>query len=54
MSADIENICTYINRAISRELAEKIIDDIEFKLEPSMIPHHTDIIGEIAIVTRRE
>lgn len=54
MSADAESIHTYIYKAITRQLAEAIINDVEFKQEPSMIPYHTNITGEIAIVTRRE
>lgn len=54
MSADADDIHTYIYRSISRDLAEAIINDVEFKQEPSMIPYHTNITGEIAIVTRRE
>lgn len=53
MSAEAEDINTYIYKSITRQLAEAIINDVEFEQEPSMIPYHTDITGEIAIVTRR-
>ena len=54
MSAEAEDIHTYIYRSLTRQLAEAIINDVEFKQEPSMIPSYMDITGEIAIVTRRE
>lgn len=54
MAAEAEDIHTYIYRSLTRQLAEAIINDVEFKQEPSMIPSYTDITGEIAIVTRRE
>lgn len=53
MSTAAESPLTYINKAIAGELAENILNDIEFTLEPSIIPEHTDITGEIAIVTRK-
>ncbi len=54
MSAEAEDIHTYIYRSLTRQLAEAIINDVEFKQEPSMIPSYIDITGEIAIVTRKE
>lgn len=53
MSAEAEDIHTYIYKGITRQLAEAIISDVEFEQEPSMIPYHTNITGEIAIVIRR-
>lgn len=53
MSADAESIHTYIYKALTRQLAEAIINDVEFKLESSIIPYHTDIIGEITIATKK-
>lgn len=52
MSAEAEDIHTYIYRSIKMELAEKIVSDIYFKIEPSFIPYHTDITGEITIVKK--
>lgn len=54
MSTEAENPYRYILNSITRELVEKIINDVEFETEPSYIPGHMDITGEIAIVTRKE
>lgn len=54
MTGDAEDIHRYIYKSLTRQLAEAIINDVEFKQEPSMIPSYIDITGEIAIVTRRE
>lgn len=53
LSADAECAQTYIRRELVRQLAEKIGDEVRFKLYPSRIPDHTDIHGEITIVTVR-
>ena len=52
MSADAESPQTYINRALARQLAETLLDEVEFTVVPSVIPEHTEITGEIAIVTK--
>lgn len=52
MSADAESPQTYINRALVRELAETLINEVEFTVVPSVIPEHTEITGEIAILTK--
>lgn len=53
LSADVDCPATYIYRELARQLAEKIIDEVRFKPYPSRIPYHTDIVGEITIVTKR-
>lgn len=53
MSADAESPQTYINRALARKLAETLLNEIEFTVVPSVIPEHTEITGEIAILTKR-
>lgn len=52
MSADAESPQTYINRALARQLAETLLNEVEFTVEPSDITEHTEITGEIAIVTK--
>lgn len=52
MSADAESPQTYINRALAKQLAETLLNEVEFTVVPSDIPEHTEIIGEIAIVTK--
>lgn len=53
MSADAESPQTYINRALASEIAETLLNEIEFTVVPSVIPEHTEITGEIAILTKR-
>ena len=53
MSADAESPQTYINRALARKLAEALFNEVEFTVVPSVIPEHTDITGEIAILIKR-
>ncbi len=53
LSADAESPQMYIYRELVRQLSEKISDDVEFRLEPSRIPYHTDIIAEIKVITKR-
>ena len=53
MSADAESPQTHINRALARELAETLLNEVEFTVVPSVIPYHTEITGEIAILTKR-
>lgn len=53
MTGDAEDVHAYIYKSLKNELAEKIASDIYFKIEPSFIPYHTDITGEITIVERK-
>ena len=52
MSAEAESPQTYIKRALVRELAETLLNEVEFTVVPSVIPEHTEITGEIAILTK--
>lgn len=54
MSADAESPQMHINRALVRELAETLINEVEFTVVPSVIPEYTEITGEIAILTKGE
>lgn len=51
-STDKKSPQMYINFALSRKLSEILINEIEFKLTPSIINGYTQITGEIAIVTK--
>ncbi len=51
LSADVDCHATYIHRELVHQLAEQIINEVRFKQYPSRIPYHTDIVGEITIVT---
>lgn len=51
-STDEKSPQMYINFALSRKLSEILINEIEFKLTPSIINGYTEITGEIAIVTK--
>lgn len=52
-STDKKSPQMYINFALSRKLSEILINEIEFKLTPSIINGYTEITGEIAIITKR-
>lgn len=51
-STDKKSPQMYINFALTRKLSEILINEIEFKLTPSIINGYTQITGEIAIVTK--
>lgn len=50
LSDDIECPMSYIKNSISNELAKKIVENMFFRIEPSTIPCHVDIIGTVSVL----
>lgn len=51
LSDDIECPMTYIKNSICNDLAKAIVKDTVFKIEPSTIPYHVDIIGTVSVLS---
>ena len=50
LSCDVECPMTYIQNSICNDLAKAIVKDTVFKVEPSTIPYHVDIIGTVSVL----
>lgn len=51
LSDDMERFMSHIKNSICNDLAKAIVKDTVFKIEPSVILHHVDIIGTINILS---
>ena len=51
LSVDTESPMTYIKNSICNDLANEIVKDTVFKIEPSTIPYHVDIVGNVEILS---
>jgi len=54
MSDDVECPLTHIKRQMTRNLADTILNDVTFNMEPSYIPDHVDIVREIDVAVAKE
>lgn len=50
LSDNVECPMSYIKNSISNELAKKIVENMFFRIEPSAIPYHVDIIGTVSVL----
>lgn len=50
LSVDTDCPMSHIKNSICNDLANEIVKDTVFKIEPSTIPYHVDIIGTVSVL----
>lgn len=50
LSDNVECPMSCIKNSICNDLAKAIVNDTVFKIEPSTIPYHVDIIGTVSVL----
>lgn len=50
LSDNVECPMSYIKNSICYDLAKAIVKDTVFKVEPSAIPYHVDVVGTVKVL----